>query len=46
MDLLAYADGVHNIFEIARKTNKKLKDIIKEAAILENNGLLKLMDNS
>jgi aminopeptidase-like protein len=40
MDVLAYADGTHNLFEIAVRIKKNLKDLIKEVEILKNNGLL------
>jgi len=46
MDFLAYADGCDNIFEIAIKINKKLKDLIKEGYILKSNELMKFSDYS
>ena len=40
-NLIAYADGKRNIFEISRKINMPLKDLIKEIKILKNNKILK-----
>ena len=39
-DLLAYADGETNIFEICKLINFKLEDIVREVKILKENSLL------
>jgi aminopeptidase-like protein len=40
MDILAYADGKHSIFDISKKINKNLKLVISEIATLKRHGLL------
>ena len=39
-DLLAYADGETNIFEICKLINFKLEDVVREVKILKENFLL------
>jgi len=43
-DFIAYADGMHNIFDISNKVKKNLKLIIAEARELEKHGLIKNID--
>ncbi len=45
IDLLAYCDSVHNIFEIAELIKVDLKTVINELKILNNAGLVDLKDN-
>ena len=40
-NLIAYADGKNNIFEIAKKIKVPLSDLINEIKILKNNKILK-----
>ena len=40
-NLIAYADGKRNIFEISKRINMPLKDLIKEIKILKDNKILK-----
>jgi len=44
MDILSYADGQNNIFEICKITNRPLEDVIKEIAMLRKNNLLLIND--
>jgi aminopeptidase-like protein len=41
MNILAYSDGKHNIFEIAKKINEPLNKVIKELEVLSSNNLIK-----
>ena len=41
MNVLAYSDGQHSIFEIAKKINEPLKEVIKEIKVLSSNNLIK-----
>ena len=43
MDILAYSDGKHNIFEIAKKINQPLREVVKEIEILTSNNLIKFI---
>jgi len=43
MDILAYSDGKHNIFEIAKKINQPLREVVKEIEILSSNNLIKFI---
>ncbi len=40
MDVLAYADGEHSLFDIARRIKSPLTDITREIKILREHGLL------
>ncbi len=40
-NVIAYSDGKKNIFEISKKINIPLKDLIREIKILKNNKILK-----
>jgi len=42
MDVLAYADGNYNLFDISNKIRKNLKLVISEVMILEKHGLITL----
>jgi aminopeptidase-like protein len=40
MDFLAYADGLHSLFDISNRINKNLKEVISEARLLQDSGLI------
>ena len=40
LDILSYADGINNIFEISKIINMPLKSLIEEIEILKKNKLL------
>jgi aminopeptidase-like protein len=44
MDILAYSDGQHNIFEISKIINEPLKEVVKELEILSSNNLIKFVN--
>lgn len=43
MNIIAYSDGKHSLFDISNKVNKNLGEIIKEVQLLESNKLLSLL---
>jgi len=45
-DVLAYADGKHNIFDIAKKIKKNIKLVVSEVTILEKHGLITSFDTA
>ena len=42
--ILGYADGKHNIFDIAKKIKKNIKLVVSEVTILEKHGLITSFD--
>ena len=44
MDIIAYCDSIHNIFEIAKLININLSEVVKEIYLLKKSKLIKTRD--
>lgn len=46
MDALAYSDGNHSLFEIAKKIRRPLSEVVAEIQLLARHGLISLEDSA
>ena len=45
LNILAYADGKHSLFDISNKIKKNISLVVLEAQILKDKGLITLSEN-